>query len=285
MLGTAISSLALAVTFGFAGALPVQATPHINEGVCLGLDSGKIDTVGNPSSVTVTAPEGMVITGYCVKAGSENQGDGPVYIDSLSLTTLVIAYPFTKGVPPKTVSHYSVSYGLGPIIKPPVTFIVHDFPLPTFIDKCGTLNDEVIPQKETDQARFYYDVDLRAVVAVAKEDDGYIIQQDIQFVWPNTNTDVPCEVVAPPVEEEPPAQVTVPPAKEAAKTPVSALVPASVVVNTPALKEWKRPTFNTNASSATSASAEPQYSLIGFATAALAILLLIGIVVVRRRRA
>lgn len=285
MLGTAVSSLALAVTFGFVGVLPAQATPHINEGVCLELDSGKIDTTGDPLSVTVTAPEGMVITGYCVKAGSENQGDGPVYIDGLSLTTLLVAYPSAKGVPPKAVSHYSVSYGLAPIVWPPVTFIVDDFPLPTFIDKCGTLNDEVIPQEETDQARFYYDVNLRAVVAVAKEENGYIIQQDIQFVWPNTNTDVLCEVVAPPIEEEPSAQVIVPPAKETVKTPVSALVPASIAFNTPTLKEWKRPTFNTNASSATSASAEPQYSLIGFAAAAVAVLLLIGTVVVRRRRA
>jgi hypothetical protein len=39
--------------------------------ICEPLDSGKIDTVGDPATVEVTAPEGMLISGYCVKAGTE----------------------------------------------------------------------------------------------------------------------------------------------------------------------------------------------------------------------
>ena len=48
--------------------------------VCPPLDSGKIDTTGDPASVTVNAPAGNVITGYCVKAGSVNSGDGPEFV-------------------------------------------------------------------------------------------------------------------------------------------------------------------------------------------------------------
>ena len=44
--------------------------------VCPPLDSGKIDTTGDPASVTVTAPAGKLITGYCAKAGSEQSGAG-----------------------------------------------------------------------------------------------------------------------------------------------------------------------------------------------------------------
>ena len=74
--------------------------------VCAGLDSGKIDTTGDPASVTVTAPDGFLINQYCVKAGSSNQGDGPVYVDvDPAQKSVVISYPGGKAV-----SHYSVGY-------------------------------------------------------------------------------------------------------------------------------------------------------------------------------
>ena len=79
-----------------------------NDGkVCRELDSGKIDTKGDPQAVKVEAPEGLVITGYCVKAGSLKQGDGPVYVELEKATSvLVIRHPSKKAV-----SHYSLSYG------------------------------------------------------------------------------------------------------------------------------------------------------------------------------
>lgn len=74
--------------------------------VCQGLDSGKIDTTGDPKTVTLTAPDGKLIDGYCVKAGSENSGDGPVYVTvDPPVKTLTISYPGGKDI-----SHYSVSY-------------------------------------------------------------------------------------------------------------------------------------------------------------------------------
>lgn len=77
-----------------------------NGQVCSGLDGGKIDTTGDPESVTVTAPDGKLIDGYCVKAGSANQDDGgPVYVDIEPVKTVTIKHPSGKDV-----SHYSVSY-------------------------------------------------------------------------------------------------------------------------------------------------------------------------------
>ena len=94
----------LLAAFGFVGA-PAQANPN-DGGICTGLDSGKIDTTGDPQTVTVTAPEGKLISGYCVKAGSSNQGDGPVYVDvDPPVKTLTFGYPGNKAV-----SHYSLSY-------------------------------------------------------------------------------------------------------------------------------------------------------------------------------
>lgn len=82
-----------------------QATNEGNEQVCTGLDSGKID-VNDPPSVTVTAPEGQLISGYCVKAGSTHNDFGPVYVVlDEPVETLTITYPGKD-----SISHYSVSY-------------------------------------------------------------------------------------------------------------------------------------------------------------------------------
>jgi hypothetical protein len=86
--------------------VPASATPGGGSDVCGPLDSGKKDTTGDPQTVTVTAPEGKLIDQYCVKAGSSNQGDGPVYVDvNPPVKTVTFGYPGDKAV-----SHYSVSY-------------------------------------------------------------------------------------------------------------------------------------------------------------------------------
>ncbi|MGR2753397.1 LPXTG cell wall anchor domain-containing protein [Agromyces arachidis] len=92
------------------------------EKVCDGLDSGKIDTTGDPESVVIEAPEGYVITGYCVKAGSANQGDGPEYFE-VDPPVEELEIEHSSG---KAVSHYSFSYEkktteTTPPSTPPVT--------------------------------------------------------------------------------------------------------------------------------------------------------------------
>lgn len=105
-----------------AGTVANNGCPEANqnEQVCVPLSSGKKDTTGDPLTVTITAPEGMVITGYCVKAGSANQGEGPEYPvltpDQLNQNSLTIAH--SSG---KAISHYSFSWGPAPTtpVTPP----------------------------------------------------------------------------------------------------------------------------------------------------------------------
>jgi hypothetical protein len=80
--------------------------------VCPSNDSGKIDTTGDPQSVVHTAPSGLQITGYCVQAGSHDQGDGPERVTlTTPVATLTIAH--SSG---EAVSHYSFSYAT-PVTK------------------------------------------------------------------------------------------------------------------------------------------------------------------------
>jgi hypothetical protein len=99
---------ALLIAFTAAGmmtaALGVPAAAAAD--VCSGLHSGKIDTTGDPQSASHTAPSGQMLTGYCVKAGPGNQGNGPEYV---TLTTPVATLTITHSSG-KAVSHYSFSY-------------------------------------------------------------------------------------------------------------------------------------------------------------------------------
>ena len=99
--------LAVGTTMTFLAA-PALATDDGGSAgqVCAELDSGKVDTNGDPQTVTITAPAGFLIDSYCVKAGSAQQGDGPVYTDvAPAVQTLTISAGSGKAV-----SHYSVSY-------------------------------------------------------------------------------------------------------------------------------------------------------------------------------
>jgi hypothetical protein len=102
-----LATLATAVLVGIStGAVAPAHATESSSGVCAGLSSGKTDVSGSQSSITVTAPAGSLISGYCVKAGSTASGDGPVYVtidpprESVTLT-----YPSGKDL-----SHYSLSY-------------------------------------------------------------------------------------------------------------------------------------------------------------------------------
>lgn len=77
-----------------------------NEQVCPGLDSGKIDESGNKTKVTVTAPDGYLIDGYCAKAGSAKHGYGPELV-TVDPPQASVTISHSSG---KDLSHYSVSY-------------------------------------------------------------------------------------------------------------------------------------------------------------------------------
>jgi len=66
---------------------------------------GKVDVVdGEHVSLVVTAEPGFLITGYCVKAGSDNQGDGPEnYVVDPPAAEVAIAH--SSG---KAISHYTL---------------------------------------------------------------------------------------------------------------------------------------------------------------------------------
>jgi LPXTG-motif cell wall-anchored protein len=116
----------LVVVLGFALAVGTPVATAAVEDVCPAGDSGKIDTPGEPLSVTVTAPAGFLIDSYCVKAGSENQGDGPVVVDVVPpAAEVTITYPGGK-----EISHYS--YTLVEIAEePPPTPGPNPTPSPT----------------------------------------------------------------------------------------------------------------------------------------------------------
>ncbi|HEU4998247.1 MAG TPA: hypothetical protein VFT68_04825 [Lapillicoccus sp.] len=104
----------------------MQANAADGDQVCTGLDSGKIDVPGDQTSVTVTAPAGYLIDQYCVKAGSVQNGNGPVYVTvNPPQKTVTISYPGGKAV-----SHYSVSYVpvTPPTTPPPSTTTTHTTP-------------------------------------------------------------------------------------------------------------------------------------------------------------
>lgn len=68
--------------------------------------SGKIDTAGDPTSVTATAPAGWLIYQYCVKGGSDASGGGP---EIVTVDPPQSSITFSHSTNP-TVSHYSVWY-------------------------------------------------------------------------------------------------------------------------------------------------------------------------------
>jgi hypothetical protein len=92
-------------------AAPVASTSGDAEKVCP--EEGK-KPGGNEQVITVTAPDGMVIVGYCVKAGSVEQGDGAIdVVVDPPKTVVEISHPSGK-----EISHYTVFYEPAPSPTP-----------------------------------------------------------------------------------------------------------------------------------------------------------------------
>ncbi len=123
ILGGLAAAAMLVGGFAFTSAGTVAADAINDAKVCEGLTSGKIDTTGEPQTITITPadyPAGNLITGYCVKAGSDNQeGGGPVYVTVAPTASITFGHPSGKAV-----SHYSFTYA------PPVVVVVPPTPTP-----------------------------------------------------------------------------------------------------------------------------------------------------------
>lgn len=101
LLAGLMGSPAAAFAAPIAGA-PVVATPSGGESTCP--KDGKVDVTGEQATLEVTAEPGYLITGYCVKAGSDKQGDGPVdVVVDPPAATVTIAHPSGKAI-----SHYTL---------------------------------------------------------------------------------------------------------------------------------------------------------------------------------
>jgi hypothetical protein len=101
VLAAAFATVALTAAPGFAGT---------NDQVCPPGDSGQIDAGGTDASITITAPAGFLISGYCVKAGSVQQGNGPEFVTvDPPQASVTITHSSGKGI-----SHYSYTLVAAP---------------------------------------------------------------------------------------------------------------------------------------------------------------------------
>jgi LPXTG-motif cell wall-anchored protein len=97
---------------------------------------GKVDVKGEQETLEVSAEPGYLIVGYCVKAGSKNNGAGPVdVVVDPPAATVTIAHPSGKAI-----SHYTlVTVKAGPTPEPtpsepsqePTPTVPGDEPTPT----------------------------------------------------------------------------------------------------------------------------------------------------------
>ncbi|GHH75944.1 LPXTG cell wall anchor domain-containing protein [Promicromonospora soli] len=99
-----------------AFAAPIAGAPVSTTGDYVSTDSiagssestcpkdGKVDVDGEQASLVVTAEPGYLITGYCVKAGSDKQGNGPEnYVVDPPAAEVTITH--SSG---KAISHYTL---------------------------------------------------------------------------------------------------------------------------------------------------------------------------------
>jgi hypothetical protein len=89
-----------------AGLVTYTATASgtTNEGVCAG--THLYPPNDSTESLVITAPEGKLISGYCVKAGSIHQGNGPEYV-TVNPPAKTVTISHSSG---KDISHYTVTY-------------------------------------------------------------------------------------------------------------------------------------------------------------------------------
>ncbi|MFC7877851.1 hypothetical protein [Isoptericola sp. NPDC057391] len=91
-----------------------------DDDVCPDMDEPKTDVDGEERTITLEAPEGELISAYCVKAGSARRGDGPKIVElDEPVAEVTIAYP--TGGKCRAISHYAVEYVDAPEPSPSPT--------------------------------------------------------------------------------------------------------------------------------------------------------------------
>ena len=91
-----------------------------DDNVCPDMDEPKTDVDGEHQTITLVAPEGKLISAYCVKAGSARQGEGPKIVElDEPVAEVTIAYP--TGGKCRAISHYAVEYVDAPEPSPSPT--------------------------------------------------------------------------------------------------------------------------------------------------------------------
>lgn len=97
-----VAGLLVPSTAAFAA--PVAGAPVATTDPATCPKDGKVDVSGEHTTLVVTAPDGYLITGYCVKAGSANQGLGPedVVVDPPAAEVTI---SHSSG---KAISHYTL---------------------------------------------------------------------------------------------------------------------------------------------------------------------------------
>jgi LPXTG-motif cell wall-anchored protein len=150
---------------GVAGSASADNVP--NEGVCQPQDA-HITPPANTKEVVVTAPEGQVITGYCVKAGSILNENGPVYVNFDAPdqpTTVKITYPGGKDI-----SHYVVFYGPAPV-KTKTTPVK-----PLFTDPTCDVPGSVEQLADTEEYSYSYSTVGTVVTVTATAEPGFVLE-------------------------------------------------------------------------------------------------------------
>lgn len=180
------SALAVAGIVGVAGLPPggglvsAENPNPPNEGVCQPQADHQSPPNDSTKSLTVTAPAGMLISGYCVKAGSINQDTeevelGPVYRyfePGDYRTSVTIEHPSKKDI-----SHYIVFYVEDDRPEPtPVTP-----PVPTVTRSCDAVGTVELPQAE---GLTYSQLPLDGGVEVTVvAQAGYVIERGATTRW------------------------------------------------------------------------------------------------------
>ncbi|WP_277209568.1 hypothetical protein [Isoptericola croceus] len=98
--------------------------------VCPDMDEPKTDTDDEPETVTLTAPEGKLISTYCVKSGSDGKGNGPKIV-TLDVPQPEVEISYVADNKCKDISHYAVAYVDAPTPTPSPDDSTEPSPVPS----------------------------------------------------------------------------------------------------------------------------------------------------------